>query len=78
MEELGVRFGTGLQRANILRDLPRDLRAGRYYLPVSEPQRLLEPANFDSILPLYHRWLDTAVAHWDAGWQDTMAIPNRW
>ncbi|PYK59246.1 MAG: farnesyl-diphosphate farnesyltransferase, partial [Verrucomicrobia bacterium] len=29
----GVRFGKGLQLVNILRDLPRDLRQGRCYLP---------------------------------------------
>jgi len=75
-EELGIRFGKGLQLVNILRDLPRDLRIGRCYLPVSEPHRLLEPSNFDSIQPLYNRWLDNAVAHLDAGWQYTMAIPS--
>ncbi|NBW87575.1 MAG: hypothetical protein EBR23_12335, partial [Planctomycetia bacterium] len=30
----GVRFGQGLQLVNILRDLPRDLRQGRCYLPL--------------------------------------------
>jgi farnesyl-diphosphate farnesyltransferase len=29
----GVQFGKGLQLVNILRDLPRDLRQGRCYLP---------------------------------------------
>ena len=29
----GVRFGKGLQWVNILRDIPRDLRKGRCYLP---------------------------------------------
>ncbi len=29
----GIRFGKGLQYVNILRDLPRDLRKGRCYLP---------------------------------------------
>jgi farnesyl-diphosphate farnesyltransferase len=30
-------YGTGLQLVNILRDLPRDLAAGRCYLPVADP-----------------------------------------
>ena len=77
MEEAGVRFGKGLQLVNILRDLPRDLRIGRCYLPVSEPRRLLDASSFDAIRPLYHRWLDTTVGHLDAGWQYTMAIPGK-
>ena len=36
--EMGVRYGKGLQLINILRDLPQDLRAGRCYLPVADPQ----------------------------------------
>lgn len=76
-EELGIRFGKGLQLVNILRDLPRDLQIGRSYLPVSEPRRLLEAQNFPEIQSLYNRWLDTAVEHLDAGWQYTMAIPGK-
>lgn len=75
-EELGIRFGKGLQLVNILRDLPRDLRIGRCYLPVNEPRQLLDAVNFAAIQPLYNRWLDTTVAHLDAGWQYTMAIPS--
>ncbi|MGD0651036.1 MAG: phytoene/squalene synthase family protein [Verrucomicrobiia bacterium] len=76
MEELGVRFGKGLQLVNVLRDIPTDLRIGRCYLPVKEPQLLLDPQNFASVQSLYDRWLDTAVAHLDAGWQYTMLIPS--
>jgi farnesyl-diphosphate farnesyltransferase len=60
MEEWGVRFGKGLQLVNILRDADEDRRRGRQYLPD---------------LNDYHRWLDTAVSHLDAGWQYTMTIP---
>ncbi len=73
---LGVRFGKGLQLVNILRDMPRDLRIGRCYLPVSGPQALLDPNNFARIEPQYSRWLDTAVDHLDAGWEYTMQIPS--
>jgi len=75
MEELGVRFGKGLQLVNVLRDIPKDLRIGRCYLPVKEPQLLLDPQNFAQVRPLYARWLDTAVEHLDAGWQYTRQIP---
>ena len=71
----GVRFGKGLQLVNILRDLPRDLRMGRCYLPVKEPVSLLDPNNFAEINPQYEHWLDAALAHLDAGWRYTLAIP---
>jgi len=76
-EAAGIRFGKGLQLVNILRDIPKDLRMGRCYLPVPEPRRLLDPASFESVRPLYYRWLDIAVEHLDAGWQYTMAIPAK-
>src|SRR6266850_912349 len=66
---LGVRFGKGLQLVNVLRDIPKDLRIGRCYLPVKEPQALLDPRNFDAVRKLYAQWLDTAVEHLDAGWK---------
>ena len=75
MEKLGVRFGKGLQLVNVLRDIPKDLRIGRCYLPVKDPRALLDPANYDSIRPEYAKWLDRAVEHLDAGWQYTMEIP---
>ena len=74
-EENGVRFGKGLQLVNILRDMPKDLRIGRCYLPVDEPHALLDPNYFNVIEPLYRHWLDAALAHLDAGWRYTLAIP---
>ncbi|HUJ73017.1 MAG TPA: squalene/phytoene synthase family protein, partial [Verrucomicrobiae bacterium] len=76
MSAVGVRFGKGLQLVNVLRDMPKDLRIGRCYFPVKEPQALLDPRNVEGIRPLYNRWLDVAVAHLDAGWQYTMRIPR--
>ncbi|MCI0440036.1 MAG: squalene/phytoene synthase family protein, partial [Chloroflexi bacterium] len=40
MSEVGVRFGKALQLTNVLRDVPKDLRIGRCYLPQSELARL--------------------------------------
>jgi farnesyl-diphosphate farnesyltransferase len=73
---LGVRFGKGLQLVNVLRDIPKDLRIGRCYLPVKDPHALLDPKNFEAIRDVYNHWLDTAVDHLDAGWQYTMKIPR--
>ena len=39
MVELGVRFGKALQMTNIIRDVPKDLRVGRCYIP----SEMLEP-----------------------------------
>jgi farnesyl-diphosphate farnesyltransferase len=71
----GIRFGQGLQLVNILRDLPRDLRLGRCYLPVTDPARFLEPGNFPLLEPIYRQWLERAAEHLDAGWEYTLSIP---
>ena len=79
----GIRFGKGLQLVNILRDLPKDLRNGRCYLPSARlaefgltPRDLLDPANFPRLRPLYVELLDRAQAHLEAGWRYTNTIPR--
>lgn len=84
MERDGVRFGKGLQLVNILRDLPRDLRAGRCYLPGQrllagglKPVDLLDPANEARLRPVYNSCLDLAEEHLRAGWRYTTALPRK-
>jgi farnesyl-diphosphate farnesyltransferase len=79
----GVRFGKGLQLVNILRDLPRDLRQGRCYVPEEilisaglNPRDLLEPSNEARFRPVYDRLLDLAGEHLNAGWSYTTALPR--
>lgn len=81
-EELGVRFGKGLQLVNILRDIPADLRKGRCYVPAEKlatgglaPADLLRPDNEGKFRPVYDRCLDLAEAHLAAGWEYTNLIP---
>ncbi|MFM1768310.1 MAG: hypothetical protein RJA22_839 [Verrucomicrobiota bacterium] len=81
-EQPGRRFGQGLQLVNILRDLPRDLRQGRCYLPLNrlralglQPADLLDPACEAPLRPLYNALLDQAVAHLADGWNYTGQIP---
>jgi farnesyl-diphosphate farnesyltransferase len=79
-----VRFGKGLQLVNVLRDLPRDLRQGRCYLPRERlaahqlaPGDLLEPANLGRLRPLYNAYLDLAESCLADGWAYTNALPRR-
>ena len=79
----GIRFGKGLQLVNILRDLPKDLRSGRCYLPSSELKELgLEPASlinstiYPRLRPLYDQYLSRAESHLEAGWNYVQGIPN--
>jgi len=79
----GVRFGKGLQWVNILRDIPRDLRKGRCYLPRQSlaaaglsPADLLSSDNHARFRPLYDQWLAGAESHLAAGWDYTNALPS--
>ncbi len=80
----GVRFGKGLQLVNILRDLPKDLRRGRCYIPQTQlsirglkPGDLLDPAAMSRFRPLYDRYLQKAEEYLSAGRQYTLALPFR-
>lgn len=85
MVQLGVRFGQGLQLVNILRDLPRDLRQGRCYLPAPElaaaglnPADLLVSRNEARVRPVYDPWLKKAADHLRAGWRYVLDLPGAW
>jgi len=82
MRALGMRFGQGLQLTNILRDVPRDLRQGRCYLPRQDlarlglaPRDLLDPTAAPAARPLLVDLLRLTLERYDAGWQYTLAIP---
>jgi len=80
----GVRFGKGLQLVNVLRDLPRDLRQGRCYLPSAElagvglePKDLLDPSAEPALRKVFDVWLGTARDHLTTGWRYTCRLPVR-
>lgn len=84
MKARGVRFGQGLQLTNILRDLGRDLRIGRCYLPREEveglglkPEDLRDPGAIERLRPLILDLIGLALAHYREGWAYTLAIPWR-
>jgi len=81
-EELGVRFGKGLQLVNILRDIPADLAKSRCYIPMEKlaaislaPEDLLRSETEPKFRPLYNKYLDLAESHLAAGWEYTNLIP---
>ena len=83
MIPLGIRYGKGLQMVNILRDLPKDLRNGRCYIPVVlldqvalRPDQLLEEASGQAFRPLFRKLIQEARDHLDQGWRYAMAIPR--
>ncbi len=78
----GVRFGKALQLVNVLRDCGKDLRIGRCYLPQPmlarcglQPQDLLQPEASRQARPLLQELLRTALAHFRAAIDYTLAIP---
>ena len=84
MSDLGVRFGKALQLTNVLRDVPRDLRMGRCYLPEDQlaeaglhPRDLLDPANGTKALPVVVAGIRSALEHYAAAEQYIQAIPRR-
>jgi farnesyl-diphosphate farnesyltransferase len=84
MSEKGVRFGKALQLTNVLRDVPRDLRIGRCYLPADElaaaglvPRDLLDPENEGRARPILVSWMQTALGHFDAAEEYLLAVPRR-
>lgn len=79
----GIRYGKGLQLINILRDLPRDLRQGRCYIPSESlakhgltKEDLLKPETEARFRSLYNTYLNLATEHMAAGWNYTLALPK--
>ncbi|MCF6322797.1 MAG: squalene/phytoene synthase family protein [Gammaproteobacteria bacterium] len=82
--QLGVRFGKGLQLTNILRDVPRDLRVGRCYLPQSwlnevslMPDDLMNATNSATARPLLLKGIHRTLDHYAAAEQYVVALPRR-
>lgn len=64
---LATRFGKGLQLVNIVRDFPSDLRAGRSYLPLSNPEKA--KTDLDLARPQWARWRARAHQYLQSGWE---------
>ena len=84
MRQLGARFGKALQMTNILRDMSRDLRAGRCYLPQTEliraelaPDDLLDMSNYAKARPILNWGIRMSLCHFTAAERYILAIPRR-
>ena len=84
MSEVAVRFGKALQLTNVLRDVPKDLRIGRCYLPENEliragvtPNDLLSPSAGARARPVLVAQLETTLEHYRAAEQYLLSIPRR-
>lgn len=80
----GVHLGRALQLTNVLRDVARDLRHGRCYLPAGElaqvglaPADLLDPGRWPALRPVYERWLGRALAEAQVGLGHVLRTPAR-
>lgn len=83
LRDLGFRLGKGLQITNILRDLPKDLRIDRCYLPAPElreaglaPADLLDAEAIGKLRPVLRRWLRWGLDHLEAGAAYVEAMPG--
>ena len=84
MGELGVAYGKALQLTNVLRDLPKDLRMGRCYLPMEqleplglEPPDLLNAEMGRRAWPAVSQAIRTALDYYADGEEYLLAIPRR-
>ena len=84
MSRTGVSFGKALQLTNVLRDVPKDLRIGRCYLPKEEMSRLgmtakelLEPGRAAEARPVLVDWMKRALDYYAAAEEYLVAIPKR-
>lgn len=81
---LGRRFGRTLQLTNVLRDVARDLRHGRCYVPREAltaaglaPADLLDPAAWPRLRPVYGALLAQATDDARAGLRHCLGAPPR-
>ena len=84
MGAIGVRFGLALQMTNILRDVPKDLRIGRCYLPQTElariglgPEDLLDANNAAGARPLLAWGIRRTLDRFADAQRYILAIPRR-
>ncbi len=83
MSNVGIHFGKGLQLTNIVKDVAKDLRRGRCYIPASllktaglTANSLLQLESWSAFQPILNQLLQQAMEHLDQGWRYTLTIPR--
>ena len=81
LRKQGIALGKGLQITNILRDISKDLRIGRCYLPQPElkgaglsPKDLLDPDCVARLRPVLRKWLGWGLEHLESGAEYVRAL----
>ena len=84
MVDLGVRFGKALQMTNIIRDVPRDMRAGRCYVPREilesvglTPEALMSPDACGAARPVLAALVGRALDFYVSAEEYIRATPRR-
>ena len=84
MVDIGIRFGKALQMTNIIRDVPKDLRAGRCYLPSEmlesvglTPKDLLSPTAGEDARPVLADLMRRALEFYGSAEEYVVATPRR-
>ncbi|MDH3326209.1 MAG: squalene/phytoene synthase family protein [Gammaproteobacteria bacterium] len=83
MIKLGVEFGKALQLTNILRDIAKDTKIGRCYLPLSDLNKynldtnmLFDQSNNKKFQPVILKWLQQADTYFDSAQSYLLSIPR--
>jgi farnesyl-diphosphate farnesyltransferase len=79
----GIRLGKGLQITNILKDIAKDLRIGRCYIPEADLhgvgltlRDLLDPGAIVKLRPVLRKWMGWGLSMLDAGADYVEAMPT--
>ncbi len=79
----GLRFGTGLQMVNILRDLPEDLARGRCYIPLDilkdhhlNLTDIIKNSDPERFLTLFHALIDDTLSRMEFGMAYLLVMPK--
>ena len=83
MSLMGIQFGKALQLTNILRDIAKDAKLGRCYLPASDlaqhhlnSDMLFDPKNNKNLTPVISKWVRQADDHFDVAEAYLLSIPR--
>jgi farnesyl-diphosphate farnesyltransferase len=85
METWGTDYGKGLQLINVLKDIAKDYRIGRVYLPLEilrplgiSPEDLANPGAYSRVRPVILNKIASAISYLRSGESYVLCIPRRY